>query len=356
MNKVRASNPRLADLVPYDPKYIPANVMVSANENPQSIPDEVLRAVQARLESFDFNRYPDPLANELRDELAQVEGLHRENVLLGNGGDELLFNFALAWGGPGRKMLNVPPTFSVYKNNAHLTGTEVINIPRLSDYSLDEQAILKRVAQGDIDCAIITSPNNPTGRVARREFLLQLLDATDALIMVDEAYCEFSGETIAPLVEEHKNLLVLRTFSKAYSLAGVRVGYILACPEVITEFVKVRQPYSVDAISQIVALEVVRHRDLFKPRIEAIVQQRGVLAEGLAALDGVKVFPSDSNFLLVHFERGDAGLIWQQLLDRGYLVRDFSRSAGLENCLRITVGTAEENQGLLNALTELVKG
>ena len=192
--------------------------------------------------------------------------------------------------------------------------------------------------------------------MASRDFLIRALECTDALIMVDEAYCEFSRQTIAPLVREHKNLLVLRTFSKAYSLAGARMGYILADPEVITEFVKVRQPYSVDAVSQAITLEVVRNRDLFQDRIDRIIEQRGVLAEGLAAIEGVRVYPSDANYLLVRLEGIDAGEVWQQLLDRGYLVRDFSRSAGLENCLRITVGLPEENEGLIRALAQILKG
>lgn len=356
MNKVRSSNPLLDGLIPYDPKYIPAQVMLSANENPQSVPAPVLDAILDRLSKLDLNRYPDPLANELRDAIAGVEGLSRDCVLMGNGGDELLFDLALAWGGAGRKMLNVPPTFSVYKANAYLTGTEVVDIPRLDDYSLDEDAIVDRLSQGDIDFAIITSPNNPTGTIASREFLLRVLDCTDALIMVDEAYCEFSRESIASLVLEHKNLLVLRTFSKAYSLAGVRIGYILANPDTITEFVKVRQPYSVDAVSQAIALEVVRNRELFQGRIDQIIEQRGVLADALAAIEGVTVFPSDANYLLVRLEDADAGQVWQQLLDRGYLVRDFSRSAGLENCLRITVGLPDENAGLVQALTQILKG
>ena len=354
MNKVRATNERLEGLVPYDPKYIPAQVMVSANENPESLPAPVLEGVLERLRALQFNRYPDPLANELRDAIAQANGLARENVLLGNGGDELLFDIALAWGGPGRKMLNVPPTFSVYGANARLTGTEVVNVPRLADYSLDEDAILARVAKGDIDYLTITSPNNPTGQVARREFLLRLLDATDALVMVDEAYCEFAGQTIVDCLAQHQNLVILRTFSKAYSLAGVRIGYILANPQVISEFVKVRQPYSVDAVSQAIALEVMAHRDLFQRRVDAIVGQRAVMAESLAALPGVHPFPSDANYILVRFEGVDAGELWQQLLDRGILVRDFSRSASLENCLRISIGTAEQNEAVIAALKELL--
>ena len=354
MNKVRATNERLFGLVPYDPKYIPAEVMISANENPQSVPEPVLEGILQRLRDLQLNRYPDPLANELRDAIASVNGLERGNVLLGNGGDELLLNIALAWGGPGRKMLNVPPTFSVYAANARLTGTEVVNVPRLSDYTLDETEILARVSHCYIDYVIITSPNNPTGQVAGRGFLLELLDATDALVMVDEAYCEFARQSIVDCLAQHENLVILRTFSKAYSLAGARIGYMLANPQVVNEFVKVRQPYSVDAVSQAIALEAMAHRDLFQPRIDAIIEQRGVLFRALEAFSCAHPYPSDANYILVRFDGIDAGELWQQLLERGILVCDFSRSAGLENCLRMSVGTVDENQALITALHDIL--
>ena len=143
-----------------------------------------MRAVEA----VPLNRYPDPLANEVRDSLAQEFGLARDQVLVGNGGDELLFNVALAWGGPGRTFLNLPPTFSVYEANARPYGHDgVVNVPRREDFSLDEQAVLARVSQGDVDCIILTSPNNPTGQCVPEEFVRELLDATDALVLVDEA-------------------------------------------------------------------------------------------------------------------------------------------------------------------------
>lgn len=348
MERVRSSQPALAGLVPYDPKYLPADVMISANENPSSVPIEVERAVLERLQGFSFNRYPDPLANDLRDAIAEANGVSRANVLVGNGGDELLFNLALAWGGPGRTFLNVPPTFSVYAANAALTGTAVVDVPRKADFSIDEEAVLARLAQGDVDFAIITSPNNPTGDVAREEFLLKALDTADALILVDEAYCEFAGATMASHLREHKNLAILRTFSKAYALAGVRLGYLLAHEDVISEFLKVRQPYSVDAVSQVIGRTVVENRALFEPGIAGIVAERDRMLDTLRSWADVEAFDSRANYILVRME--DAGAVWQALYDRGVLVRDFSRSARLEGCLRITVGTKAENARLLETL------
>ncbi len=294
MNSVRASAPQLADITPYDPKYLPAEAYLSANENPSDIAAEIRQEVKRELNKVAFNRYPDPLANELRDMIAAANGLDRDQVLLGNGGDELLFNIALAYGGPGRKFLNMPPTFSVYENNAQLTNTEVVNVPRRADYSIDEEAVLARVAQGDIDYVIVTSPNNPTGDLADDRFVLKLLDATDALVMVDEAYFEFSRGTMRPYLAQHKNLIILRTFSKAFSLAGVRMGYLLGNAEVIREFIKVRQPYSVDAVSQAIARVVYRNRAKFEHSIMQIIDERTRVFEELQKIEGVTAYPPTS--------------------------------------------------------------
>ncbi len=352
MNSVRASAPQLADITPYDPKYLPARAYLSANENPSDVETEVRNEIKREINKVAFNRYPDPLANELRDMIAEANGLDRDQVLVGNGGDELLFNIALAWGGPGRKFLNMPPTFSVYQNNAELTNTEVVNIPRRADYSIDEEAVLARVAQGDIDYVIVTSPNNPTGDLADERFILRLLDATDALVMVDEAYFEFSRGTVRPYLASHKNLVILRTFSKAFSLAGVRVGYLLGNAEVIREFIKVRQPYSVDAVSQAIARVVFRNRAKFERGIMQIISERGRVFEALGRLPGVTAYPSNANYILFHVE--GAGQVWQQLYDRGILVRDFSRANMLEDCLRVSIGSPQENDELLAALKEIL--
>jgi histidinol-phosphate aminotransferase len=350
---VRAAAPHLAGVEPYDPKYIPAEVMISANENPNDVSADIRREIESAIRMVEFNRYPDPLANELRDMIAEANGLDRDNVIVGNGGDELLFNIALAYGGPGRTLLNIPPTFSVYAYNAMLTRTDVVDIPRRADFSIDEDAVVARLAKGDIDYCIITSPNNPTGDLASEAFIRRCLEASDALIMVDEAYFEFSRRTVRPLLNEFDNLVILRTFSKAFSLAGVRVGYLLAGEGVISEFKKVRQPYSVDAVSQAIARVVYKNRGHFERGVDAIIEQRDVLVKGLKAIDGVELWPSDSNYILVRLD--NAGEVWRKLLDEGVLVRDFSQSKYLENCLRITVGSAEQNLRLLEALGRIVK-
>lgn len=354
MHSVRAAALQLAGLTPYDPKYLPAQAMLSANENPHDVEEEVRREIMREVKRVALNRYPDPLANDLRDMIAEANGLDRDQVLVGNGGDELLFNLALAWGGVGRICLNLPPTFSVYETNAYLTNTTMINIARRADFSIDEEAVLARVAEGDIDYLVITSPNNPTGELASEAFVCRLLDATDALVMVDEAYFEFSRQTMRPYLAQHKNLVILRTFSKAFSLAGARVGYLLGDAEVIREFIKVRQPYSVDAVSQTIARVVYANRAKFEPSIRALIEERAKVIDGLKCIPGVKPYPSDANYVLFRIE--NAGSIWEALYERGVLVRDFSRTPSLENCLRVSIGSPQENDVFLRTLRDVVMG
>ncbi len=354
MNSVRPSAPPLAGLTPYDPKYLPADALLSANENPQDVEQELRQEIMHEIKRVRLNRYPDPLANDLRDMIAEANGLDRDQVLVGNGGDELLFNLALAWGGPGRTFLNLPPTFSVYEANACLTNTSVVNVPRLPDFRIDEEAVLARLSQGDIDYLIITSPNNPTGELASEEFICRVLETSDALVMVDEAYFEFSRLTMRPYLAQHKNLVILRTFSKAFSLAGVRMGYLLGDAEVLREFVKVRQPYSVDAVSQAIARVVYANRAQFEPGILKIIEERARVLEGLTRIPQVKPFPSDANYVL--FRTENASQIWDMLYSRGVLVRDFSHAPYLENCLRVSIGTAEENDLFLHTLRDAIMG
>ncbi len=356
MDRVRASAPQLQGLTPYDPKYLPAKAFLSANENPHDVEKEIRAQIMRAVKKVPFNRYPDPLANDLRDMIAEANGLDRENVLVGNGGDELLFDLALAWGGPGRKFLDLPPTFSVYAANARLTNTEVVEVPRKADFSIDEDAVLARVAEGDIDYVVVANPNNPTGLRASHEFLARLLDATDALVMVDEAYFEFSRETMRPYLATNENLVILRTFSKAFSLAGARLGYIFGSPHVINEFIKVRQPYSVDAVSQAIGRVVYENRGKFERGIERIIEERDRTMVLLEDMPGITPYPSHSNWILFAVGSADgacaadparAQAAWDYLYANGVLVRDFSHAPRLEGMLRVTIGMPEENNAFL---------
>lgn len=354
MDRLRAPREELDSLVPYDAKDIEAEVCLHANENPSDLPGELIDRLASRLRTVGFNRYPDPLANRLRDMIAEANGLERGNVMIGNGGDELIFDLLLAWGGPGRKLIDLPPTFSMYAIDGVVTGTEVVSIARRAeDFSVDEEAVMKRVGEGDIDIVVVSNPNNPTGDLVPETFLIDLLNATDSIVLVDEAYFEFSRHTMRPHMDRHANLVILRTFSKAFSMAGLRVGYLLGHADVVTELTKVRQPYAVDRLAQTVARMVFKERAAFEAGIRDIIRRRDVLLHGLSSLSGLTVYRTEANFVLFRVEHASA--VWRDLLhSHSVLVRDFSRTPGLEDCLRVTVGTDEEIGRFLAAMDEIL--
>jgi len=353
MANIRPPRPELDELVPYDVKDVKAEVVLASNEHPSNLPGEIVEWLADRLPRFAFNRYPDPTAKELRGLIAAANGLEPGNVLVGNGGDEIIFDILLAWGGPERVLLDMPPTFAMYAIDAASTGTTVVNVPRKADFAIDEEAVLARLAQGGVDIVVIANPNNPTGNLCNESFLIDVLNSTDALVLVDEAYFEFSRHTMRPHMSRHDNLVILRTFSKAFSLAGMRVGYALGHEDVIRELMKIRQPYSVDAFSQWVATKVFRERVVFESAIRDIMRERDRLLHGLSSLEGVQVFPSEANFVMFRVEQ--AGALWRDLLhSHSVLIRDLSRAPGLEDCLRVTVGNPEENVRFLDAMRDVL--
>lgn len=360
----------LLNLKPYDPDMRDVEVMLSANENAYGLPKEVRGEMLRRMASVEAHRYPEATSRRLRALLGELWGVPARNVVVGNGGDELIFNLLLAFGGPGRTVVVCPPTFSAYELYAQLTGTQVVNVRRTNDFSLDEAAVLAAVSSADL--VFLTSPNNPSGNLMRPEFARSLAASTDALIVVDEAYGEFApaSASCVSLVAEFENICVLKTLSKAYALAGARVGYVIASDEVTDALLAVRQPYSVSRFDQVAAETVVEMHGQLTPATEALVENRAVLESGLAALAAeleqraghavMRVYPSQANFILVRFATEVEGVpcahdIHETLArDHSVLVRDFSSTPGLAGCLRITVGTPAENERLLAALRSVL--
>lgn len=355
------TNPKLAGVIPYDPAAHAVPYQLSANENAYGMPDTVRFQVEQALKTSVFNRYPDPLANDLRDEIASSFGVGREQVLVGNGGDELLFDIALAWGGAERIFLNFPPTFSVYAGACEILGTAVENIARTQAFDIDVDAACTRLASGDIDYTIVTTPNNPTGNLTTRADIIRMLEASDALVVVDEAYMEFAQlsadpatePSVADLIARYDNLLILRTLSKAYGCAGVRLGYVVGSEKAITELIKVRQPYSVDTLSQTIARVVWSHREAFVPIVESLVHERERVIGTLSIIDNVRPYASQANFILVRMN-ADAHAVWEYMHRHGVLVRNVSDGGLLKNCLRITVGTPTENAHMIEVLIQAI--
>ena len=364
MRTVRPAAEHLANLEPYDPRYLPARIYLNANENPYGMPkaakDELLQAIQ----NEPLHRYPDPLAKRLRNTLAAKLGVAKENIVLGNGGDELLFNLCLAYGGEGRCLLTAPPTFSVYKSDAVISRTKLVEIPRttgtdaegLLDFSIDTNAILAEVSTGNVDLVMLTSPNNPSGDCLSLEFIEEVLAATDAVVLIDHAYIEFAHPDYdaTSLLSSNANLAILRTFSKAYGLAGLRIGYLVASEEITRQIQKVRQPYSVDTFAALAALAALGAEKEACNNLDRIISERKRLMQALGPDGlGLPVAPSEANYLL--FKVPDAYDTWRQLYDRySILVRDLSAAPGLFDCLRVSIGTPEENDEFLQALASIL--
>ena len=361
MRKIRSSAAYLTDLLPYDPKYLPARIYLNANESPYGLPAPVREDLIEMFSEQTLHRYPDPLAKSLRERIAEVNHRKEEEVLLGNGGDELLFDILLAYGGAGRKLLTAPPSFSSYELDAILTSTELIEVPRIEQPCYEagqktaklavlEASVLERVGKGDIDVVMLASPNNPSGDTLCEDFVVELLNVSDALVLIDQAYLEFADSRFDLLrhLDEHENLVILRTFSKAYALAGVRLGYLFASQSIVNELFKVRQPYSVDAVSALAGKVVMDNLEAFSQQIAESISERERVINALSAMVGVTVYSSEANFVL--FQTKDAQRLWQDLYDeKGILLRDFSSAPYLGDCLRVSIGTPEENDEFLAA-------
>lgn len=355
--------PYLAGIEPYDPNFTPTRINLSANESTYPLPGGVREHIDAALAATPLNRYPDPMSDALRDELAARHGVAHEQVCVGNGGDELLYNFLLAFGGEGRTLLNCPPCFSEYAFFASLTQTAVCDVPRDAETLLPDASALVEAAR-TCNLAILTSPNNPTGDAVSAELVRALCAACPGLVMVDEAYIEFTDDvmgaaaTCQGLLDECPNLVILHTLSKAFGCAGTRCGYVIAAPDVIEVFAAIRQIYSVNVLTQAAALAAVRERDAFAPVVAQITSERERVHAALDRLAAaglpVRAWPSSANFLLVRVP--EAARVREALRDEfSILVRDFSETPGLADCLRITIGTSQENDEVLAAFKMLLQ-
>ena len=318
-----------------------ASVYLDANENPFNAP---------------INRYPDPLAKNLRAIVADAHGVLSENVLVGNGGDELLFDLFLAYGGPGRRCLNFPPTFSVYASDARITNTEVVDIPRIGEDSrIDMDATLARLSQGDIDIVVLTSPNNPTGNAVPREDVDRILDATDALVLVDEAYVDFSSfSSLIPLTKEFDNLLVIQTFSKSRSMAGARLGFGAACPALIADLNTLRystNPYNVNSMTLALGLGTVLDEETTQRNCAEIIRVREQTTRALRAL-GFEVLDSKANFVFARSGKIGGETLYRRLKERGILVRHFNKER-IADWNRITIGTKVQMDIFLEKVEEV---
>lgn len=345
--------PELREMIPYDAPRHPEAIRLDANENPFPFPGEVLEKIKAQVHEYFFTRYPDPRSHELVAMLADYTGVSPAGIMVGNGSDEVILTLLLTFASGGRVIIT-PPTFSMYKVHSLIAGAVPVEVPRRNDFTLDVSRLNKAAAQPDTRLIFICSPNNPTGNTTPVEDIRRVLGETAALMVVDEAYIEFGGESCIPLLAEYPNLVILRTFSKAFGMAGLRVGYLLSRPAVVQQLLRVKQPYNLNVFSQLAARVVLYYRAEFLAVVKKIIQGRQILSAGLSNVPGVEVFPSAANFIFFRTPV-PASILHQDLLKEGVLVRDVS-GPGLERGLRVTVGQREENEIFLTKLKLVLTG
>jgi histidinol-phosphate aminotransferase len=346
--------PAIAGMRAYEAEDPGRLIKLDANENPYPPPPALRELIARAAGSLQFNRYPDPEAAALRELLAARCGWTRDGILLGNGSDELIVLLLAACGGEGATLLVPTPTFSMYRHIALTLGWRVEEVPLTAGFGLDEASLIERAAATAPRLSVFATPNNPTGNLFDRGVIERYLGAATGVVVIDEAYHDFAGASAVPLLERHANLVVLQTLSKI-GLAALRLGILLASPELARELNKVRLPYNVGAFPQAAARIVLENPEYLEGQLRSIRAGRAHIAGALARLDGVTVYPSDANFILfrtVHPSRS----VFEGLRRRGVLVRDLGGQPGpLHGCLRVTVGTPEENRVLLEVLPHVLR-
>jgi histidinol-phosphate aminotransferase len=343
----------LGALEGYHSPQVDVAVRLNTNESPYPPPAAWRQALLEELESLPFQRYPDRSAGELRRAIGSLHGVGPEQVLAANGSNEVIQALCLAFGGPGRSAAVFKPTYLMHSHIARVTGTPVVEGERGDDFALDMTEVERVVGDEQPAITFLCSPNNPTGMPEPAEAVERVLSLGAGLVVVDEAYGQFSPRSAIEQVAVGTPLVVVRTFSKTWSMAAARLGYLVGPAEIISAVEAVLLPYHLDAMKQAAGRLALRFEKEMEARVASIVEERGRLAAGLGELP-VDTWPSAANFILFRPRAKDGDKVWEELLERSVLVRNCASWPRLEGCLRVTVGTTEENDAFLAALREVL--
>ncbi|WP_456444950.1 histidinol-phosphate transaminase [Thiolapillus sp.] len=350
--------PEIRALSAYHVQDASGLIKLDAMENPYTWPEDLRREWLERLRSVDVNRYPDPQARDLAQELRSAMQVPRDMaLLLGNGSDEIIQMLALAVSAPGRSILSVEPGFVMYRMIAAWCGMDYVGVPlREDDFSLDMPALLQAIRAHQPALVFLAFPNNPTGNLFAEADMLAVLEAAPGLVVVDEAYAPFADSSFMSRLGQYDNLLVMRTVSKL-GLAGLRLGLLAGPSAWLEEIDKVRMPYNINVLTQATARFALEHHQVLDGQTAAIRRDRQALFEALQSMDGMFPYPSQANFILVRTASGRAQALFEHLLHNGVLVKNLHGGHPLlEDCLRFTVGKPEENRQLLKLVEGFAHG
>ncbi|MEX2627292.1 MAG: histidinol-phosphate transaminase [Ilumatobacteraceae bacterium] len=333
----------------YHSPQVAVNIRLNTNESPVPPPPAWRDAFAAEMSRIEWHRYPDRAATALRFAIAQWHGVDPAQVFAANGSNEVLQTLLLTYAGPGRSVVTFEPTYQLHAHIARITGATVVEGERAADFTLDPDEVRRVVEGAQPHVVFLCSPNNPTGMVEPPERLDELLSTAPGLVVVDEAYAQFADWSALGRVDDGVPLAVVRTFSKTWSMAASRLGYLVGPRWLVAELEKVVLPYHLDAAKQIAGRLALDFVDDMDDRVAGIVAERTRLVDAMSRLE-LDVFPSGANFVLIRPRSIPGRDLWQALLDRDVLVRDCSSWPRLEHCLRVTVGTPDENDAFLSAL------
>ena len=357
MNKIPSPRRGRDILDGYHSPQLDVSVRLNTNESPFPLPETFTEELEFEIKNLELNRYPNRSASELCLAIAERELLKENEVFVANGSNEVIQSICLAFGGPERSALIFEPTYAMHSQIAKITGTRVVDGFRDAEFKVDTNVALELIEKEKPEIVFLCSPNNPTGNSESPELInsiLSELNSTGGLLVLDEAYKEFSETSFEPTVREESNLAFVRTFSKVWSLAGIRLGYLLA-PEWCVNMVKtVSLPYHLDSVKQRVGILALKHKEAMKRTVDVTKEERKKVFDALISLP-IKVWPSEANFLLFKPESIDAYKLWQELIEEGILIRDCSSWEGLEGCLRVTIGSENENDIFLDAVRKILK-
>ena len=326
------------------------DVKLNQNESPFDLPDELKQELLDVYEQVEVNRYPTEQPERLRRALAEHDGVEPEQIIVGNGSNELTYTFGLAFLDPGAPVVLPRPMFSLYDKVARLQDADLTSVPPRDDLGFDAEALATAVAETEAALTVLATPNNPTGLAMTLDEIERVVAASPGFVVVDEAYVEFNPEgTAAKLLDRHPNVIVLRTLSKAFGLAGIRLGYLIAHPAVVQELMKARLPFMVDRFAEQTALAVLNRSGLIEDRAQRMQASIRDLTDALQAMEGVEVVPSQANFVIFTTSL-PADVLQDRLADRGVLVRNMGGYPELEGYLRVSAGTEAENNAFLGAL------
>ncbi len=338
----------------YHSPQVDVAVRLNTNEAPEPPPQGFVDALSAELARIDWHRYPDRSALGLREAIAELHGVAASQVFVANGSNEVLQTLCLTYGGPGRSVATFEPTYALHSHIPRITSTEVVSGERTESFGRDMDEVRRVLGDHDPTITFLCSPNNPTGMVETEETIRAVAALAPGLLVVDEAYGQFAPWSATALVDDESPIVVTRTYSKTWSMAAARLGYLIGPSWLVAELFEVVLPYHLDSFKQAAGRIALRFEDEMNARVATLVEERGRVAAALADLP-VTVWPSAANFILFRPEAVAGDDVWKRLVDASVLVRNCASWPRLDGCLRITLGTAIENDRFLDSLATILE-